>query len=114
MLEAGFLPDVISSDVHTLSIAGPAYDQLVTMGKFLALGLDLATVVRAATAAPAEVLGRRDLGRLSVGAAGDASILELRDGEFDYRDVLGETRRGRQQLVARGVVVGGQWWFPPR
>src|SRR5436305_4019569 len=43
MLEAGFLPDAISSDVHALSINGPAYDQIVTMGKFLALGLDLAT-----------------------------------------------------------------------
>jgi len=28
MLAAGFLPDVISSDVHTLSINGPAFDQL--------------------------------------------------------------------------------------
>src|SRR6478736_4802716 len=61
MLEAGFPPDVISSDVHTMSIDGPAYDQLVTMGKFLALGLDLAAVIRVATAAPAAALGRADL-----------------------------------------------------
>jgi dihydroorotase len=114
MLEAGFPPDVISSDVHTLSINGPAYDQLVTMGKFLALGMDLAAVIGAATAAPAAVLGRADLGRLSVGAIGDASLLELVEGEFEYRDVLGETRRGRWQLAARGLVVGGKWWHPPR
>jgi dihydroorotase len=114
MLEAGFPPDVISSDVHTLSINGPAYDQLVTMGKFLALGMDLAAVIGAATAAPAAVLGRADLGRLSVGAIGDASLLELVEGEFEYRDVLGETRRGRRQLAARGLVVGGKWWHPPR
>src|SRR5580700_1020066 len=31
MLAAGFLPDAISSDVHTLSVNGPAFDQLVTM-----------------------------------------------------------------------------------
>ena len=35
MLKNGFLPDVISSDVHTLSIGGPAYDLLHTMSKFL-------------------------------------------------------------------------------
>ena len=35
MLAAGFLPDVISSDVHALSIDGPAFDLLVTMSKFL-------------------------------------------------------------------------------
>jgi len=114
MLEAGFLPDAISSDVHTLSIKGPAYDQLVTMGKFLALGLDLPAVIRAATAAPAAALGRADLGHLSVGAIGDASVLELAEGEVEYRDVLGETRRARQQLVARGLVIGGKWWHPPR
>jgi dihydroorotase len=114
MLEAGFLPDAISSDVHTLSINGPAYDQLVTMGKFLALGLDLPAVIRAATAAPAAALGRDDLGRLSVGAIGDASVIELVEGNVEYRDVLGEMRRARHQLVARGLVIGGKWWHPPR
>jgi dihydroorotase len=113
MLEAGFLPDVISSDVHSLSINGPAFDQLVTMSKFLALGVGLGAVIHAATAAPAAALGRGDLGHLAVGAAGDASVLELAEGEFDFHDVLGESRRGRQQLMARGLVVGGRRWPPP-
>jgi dihydroorotase len=112
MLEAGFLPDVISSDVHALSINGPAFDQLVTMAKFLALGVDLGTVIGASTAAPAAALGRCDLGHLALGAAGDATILELVEGEFDYRDVLGETRRGRQRLALRGLVVSGRPWRP--
>ena len=33
MLEAGFKPDVISSNVHILSIDGPAFDLLHTLGK---------------------------------------------------------------------------------
>ena len=53
MLAAGFLPDVISSDVHALSINGPAFDQLVTMSKFLCLEMALIDVIRASTAAPA-------------------------------------------------------------
>jgi dihydroorotase len=114
MLEAGFLPDVISSDVHTLSIDGPAFDQLVTMSKFLVLGVELGAVIRAATQAPAAALGRADLGHLAVGATGDASILELIEGQFDYRDVLGELRRGDRRLTARGLVVAGRWWHPPR
>jgi len=113
MLAAGFLPDVISSDVHTLSINGPAFDQLVTMSKFLCLGMGLADVVRAGTAASAAALGRSDIGRLATGAVGDATVLELAEGEFDYRDVLGETRKGRQQLKTRGLVVAGRWWHPP-
>ena len=114
MLNAGFLPDVISSDVHALSINGPAFDQLVTMSKFLALGVELGAIVRAGTAAPAAALGRGDLGHLAVGAVGDASILELVEGEFDYHDVLGESRRGRQRLVVNGLVVAGRPWRPPQ
>ena len=114
MLAAGFLPDVISSDVHTLSINGPAFDQLVTMSKFLSLGMELVDVVRAGTLAPAAALGRTDIGRLESGAAGDATVLELVEGNFEYRDVLGETRAGRWRLEARGLVVAGRWWHPPR
>ena len=113
MLEAGFLPDAISSDVHALSINGPAFDQLVTMAKFLALGVELPVVIRAATAAPAAVLGREDIGQLQVGVAGDATLLELVDGDFEFRDVLGESRRGGQRFALRGMVVGGQLWPPP-
>jgi dihydroorotase len=114
MLEAGFLPDAISSDVHTLSINGPAFDQLVTMSKFLCLGMELVDVIRASTAAPAAALARSDIGTLAVGAAGDATLLELTEGEFDYRDVLGEVRSGRCQLKIRGLVVAGCWWHPPQ
>jgi dihydroorotase len=114
MLEAGFLPDVISSDVHALSINGPAFDQLVTMSKFLMLGVELGAVIRASTAAPAAALGRGDLGHLAVGAVGDATILELVAGEFDYRDVLGESRRGGQRLMVRGLVVAGRPWQAPQ
>src|SRR5712692_4400912 len=96
MLEAGFPPDVISSDVHALSIDGPAFDQLVTMSKFLCLGMELVDVIRASTRAPAVALGRADIGGLAIGAAGDATLLELAEGHFEYRDVLREVRSGSQ------------------
>src|SRR5580692_308914 len=114
MLAAGFLPDVISSDVHALSIDGPAFDQITTMSKLLSLGMELTAVIRAGTAAPAAAIGRADLGHLGVGAVGDASVIDLAEGNFEYRDVLGEVRAGRQRLKARGVVLAGSWWHPPR
>src|SRR5712692_2430683 len=64
MLEAGFLPDVISSDVHTLSIDGPAFDLLHTLSKFLVLGVPLPQVIKAATSAPAAAVNRPELGSL--------------------------------------------------
>jgi dihydroorotase len=112
MLASGFLPDVISSDVHALSINGPAFDQLTTMSKFLCLGMGLVEVIRASTLAPAAALGRQDLGSLESGAVGDATLLELAEGQFDYRDVLGESRSGQWLLNARGLVVAGRRWHP--
>ena len=110
MLRAGFLPDVISSDVHALSIAGPAYNQLVTMSKFLALGVDLGAVVAAATAAPAAALGRRDLGTLAIGAVGDATILDIEEGDFRFTDALGEEKRSERRLGLRALVIAGRIW----
>jgi dihydroorotase len=111
MLAAGFLPDVISSDVHALSINGPAFDQITTMSKLLSLGMDLTDVIRAGTIAPAKAVGRgADLGHLAPGAVGDASVLDLAEGAFDYRDVLGEMRQGRSRLTESSLVVSGQWW----
>jgi dihydroorotase len=112
MLAAGFLPDAISSDVHTVSIDGPAYDLLTTMSKFLCLGVDLSTVIKLATANPAKAIRRPELGTLKPGSVGEASVLELKTGRFEYYDVLGEILVGEQRLTAAGVVLGGRWWHP--
>jgi dihydroorotase len=110
MLEAGFLPDVISSDVHVLSEHGPAFDLLHTMSKLWCLGVPLVEVIRAATARPAEALRRRDLGTLEPGAAGDAALLEVHEGKFDYVDVMGERIIGERRLEVRRIVLGGRLW----
>jgi dihydroorotase len=110
MLANGFAPDCISSDVHALCIDGPAFDLLTTMSKFLCLGMPLGDVVRTATEAPAQALRRSDLGGFRQGAAGDASILALEDGDFDYVDVTGEHLNGHLRLSPRGVVLNGGWW----
>ncbi len=110
MLANDFPPDVISSDVHSLSIDGPAFDLLVTMSKFLCLGMPLSDVVGAATRAPADAIRRDDLGSLRKGAVGDASVLDLRQGSFEYVDCDGETITGDRRLFPAGLVLGGQWW----
>ena len=112
MIAAGFLPDAISSDVHTLSIDGPAHDLVNVMSKFLALGMGVEDVIRTSTAGPARALGRADLGTLVEGGLGEATVLALEEGEFPHRDVLGETMTGRQRLVVKGIVRAGAWWHP--
>ena len=110
MLANGFLPDTISSDVHALCIDGPAFDQVTTMSKFLCLGLDLPTVVKLSTENAAHALKRPELGTLKPGSVGDATVLSVEDGEFDYVDVVGEHMTRRPPHLQPGVVIGGRWW----
>jgi dihydroorotase len=112
MLANGFPPDTISSDVHTLCIDGPAYDQVTTLSKFLCMGMPLSDVIAASTVNAARALRRPELGSLKVGSVGDATILDIIEGEHRYDDVVGETMIGKQRIVSEGVVIGGQWWHP--
>ena len=112
MLAHGFLPDTISSDVHALSINGPAFDQLTTMSKFLCLGMPLQEVIAASTLHAAMALRRPELGSLKPGSVGDASILSVAEGAFDYVDVVGEHLTGNRRIACEGVVIGGRWWHP--
>jgi dihydroorotase len=112
MLANGFLPDTISSDVHALCINGPAFDQVTTMSKFLCLGMPLADVIAASTVNAAFALRRPELGSLKPGSVGDATILSIRDGRFDYVDVVGEHLTGERRISSDGVVIAGRWWHP--
>jgi dihydroorotase len=112
MLANGFLPDTISSDVHALCINGPAFDQVTTMSKFLCLGVPFPDVVAASTVNAAFALKRPELGSLKPGSVGDATILSVNDGRFDYVDVVGEHLTGDRKIACEGVVIAGRWWHP--
>ena len=112
MLANGFYPDTISSDVHLLCINGPAYDQVTTMSKFLCMGMPFRDVVAASTVNAAMALRRPELGSLKPGSVGDATLLSIREGKFDYEDVVGEHLIGDRKIVSEGVVIGGRWWHP--
>ena len=110
MLAQGFAPDIVSSDVHSLCVDGPAFDNLETMTKFLALGMELPQLVAAVTATPAAKLGRLDLADLAPGSTGDVTVLELVRGDFTLVDVTGTERRTGRKLRCRAVIVGGRLW----
>ena len=114
MLANGFYPDTISSDVHTLCIEGPAFDQVTTMSKFLCMGMALNDVIAASTVKAAVAVKRMELGSLKPGSAGDATILTVKNGKFDYVDVVGEHLVGDRRILSEGVVLRGQWWHPKR
>lgn len=110
MLAEGVMPDVISSDVHVLCCDGPAHDVLAVMSKFMALGMPMTEVIRAATQNPARALRRPELGSLIPGTPGDATILELAAGRFEHVDVSNEVIVAKTRLESRGMVLRGKWW----
>ncbi len=112
MLASGFQPDTISSDVHSLCMEGPAFDLVTTMSKFLCLGMNFNDIIASVTINAAKALQRPELGSFKPGSAGDATVLSIKDGRFDYVDVVGEHLASDRKIVSEGVVLGGRWWHP--
>ena len=36
----------------------------------------------------------------------------IKDGQFDYVDVVGEHMTGDKRILSEGVVLKGRWWHP--
>jgi dihydroorotase len=109
LMSAGRPPDVISTDLHQLSVQGPAFDLPTCMSKFLQLGMPLRDVVAACTSRPAELLGiDREVGSLRIGCYADVALFRLLTGVFPLYDIFGEMREARRLLVNTLTVVGGR------
>jgi dihydroorotase len=90
-IRQGFVPDSISTDLHTGNVNGPVVDMLTTMNKVLNAGVPLADVIARSTVAPAREIGHPELGTLSPGAEADVAVLALDEGNYSYVD-CGKTR----------------------
>jgi dihydroorotase len=114
LMDVGFRPDVISTDIHQLSINGPMYDLPTCLSKFMALGLSLEDVVAAATARPAEILGLgAEVGSLRTGAYADVALFSLDRGTFRFFDIDMSMREGTERLRNTLTIVNGRV-LPPR
>lgn len=108
MLEQGFYPDSISTDLHTGNINGPVVDQLTTMSKILNLGMPLQEVIYRSTVTPALEIGRPELGTLSEGAEADVAVLKLLEGQFGFSDCGRARMNGRQKLECMLTMRAGK------
>lgn len=125
LLDAGILPFTISTDMAGGNRLKCVFSLTDTMGKFLALGMSLPEVVRRVTVHPARALGLdEEIGTLRPGAAADVSILEIREGHYEFVDSEDESLHGDHAIVPAltvraGEVVPVDWgprptgWLPP-
>ncbi|SDM35532.1 dihydroorotase [Daejeonella rubra] len=107
-IKAGFIPNTISTDLHTGSMNAGMKDQINVMSTFLAIGLDIPGVITRSTWAPAKAIKREELGNLSVGAIADLALVSVRNGNFGFRDADGFRIEGKQRLECEMTIKGGK------
>src|SRR5215831_3863979 len=109
-LQQGFTPDIISSDIHAVSVNTPGKPFLPwVMSKFLNLGMPLEEVVMRATTAPARAIGRvPKLGTLQIGAPADLSLVEIVEGAVDFVDTRQNQRKGQRYIKPVQAVKAGR------
>lgn len=107
-IKEGFFPQSISTDLHIGSMNAAMKDMLTTMSKFLAIGMDLKSVIAASTWNPAKEIQRYELGNLSVGAPADVAILDLRKGNFGLFDYTGYRVKTDKKLECQMTIRDGK------
>ena len=107
-IKAGFLPDLMGTDLHTGSMNGSMKDQLNVLSIHLAMGLDLQSVIERSTWRPAQAIKRTELGHLSEGAIADVAILSMREGKFGFRDIAMNRQEGTHKLECEMTIKGGR------
>ncbi len=109
LIDAGYRPDVISSDIHQFSVHGPLFDMPTCLSKFLALGMSLEEVIAAATIRPAEVMGMaNEIGTIKPGALADIALWALDEGDFTLYDIHMTSRQGKQLLRNTLTLINGR------
>ena len=108
MMKAGFLPDSISTDLHTSSMNSAMKGMVNLMGKFMAMGVPLPDVVRMSTINPARQLKLDTLGHLSVGAPADIAVLRVEHGRFGFVDPVGGRIDATERLQCELTVRDGR------
>lgn len=109
VIDQGFMPDTISSDITAMGIyAGPVFSLTECMGKVMTLGISFEDAIKMTTSKPAEILGIADgLGSLSVGTTADISIVDLVEGDFSFIESSGTTKAGSQAIKPVMAIKDG-------
>jgi len=107
-VKSGFYPDAISTDLHIGSMNNAMKDMLTTMNKFLVMGMDLQSVIKASTWKPAQIIKHEELGHLSVGSEADIAILSMRTGKFGLFDYTGYKLETDKKLECEMTIRAGK------
>lgn len=108
LIRAGFLPDSLSTDLHSASMDSSTKGMMNVMSKFMAMGLTLQQVVADTTWHPAGEIRRPDLGNLSVGAPADVTVFSKQHGKFGFLDMENTKLMGNTRLICQLTLRAGK------
>jgi len=104
----GFVPDTISTDLHSSSIRIQESTMPNVMSKLMLLGMSLNDVVLRSTMNPAKEIGRYpEVGTLGVGRGADIAVLEEQTGVFAFKDAWPAKKLGTKRLECVMTIRGG-------
>jgi dihydroorotase len=108
-VQQGFLPDTISTDLHSSSIMIQQSDMLNVMSKMMLLDMNLKDVILRSTVNPAKEIRRYpEVGTLGVGRAADIAVLESQSGVFAFKDSWPAKRLGARRLECVLTIRDGR------
>jgi dihydroorotase len=106
--QRGFWPDTISTDIHSGTCEGPAYDMPTVMTRLLHVGMPLTEVVARSTFEPAKAIGWEDrIGKLGIGREADIAVFSVEAVEMALEDCQSQLRRISRRLVPQAVWRAG-------
>ena len=112
-IDQGLLPHCISTDLTVPGRIQTVHSMVEIMTRFLGLGFTLPQVITMSTENPARAIGAEGrLGSLAVGRQADISVLELRDGDWVVKDVVGASLRVQKAFVPFVTVKCGRVFQP--
>lgn len=116
-ISEGFLPDIISSDLSTLSfMKPPAYSLAHILTELLNLGMSFEELLPRVTTIPARQTGYRPEGFLVPGAPADLALFRVEKKKILFRDHYGGRMEGDRILrpmmtIKNGMILYRQYDF---
>ncbi len=107
-MDQDFLPNSISTDLHTGSMNGGMKNMVNIMSKLMNMGMSLQETVARSTWKPAVYIQREELGHLNVGAVADMALLSMKEGDFGFTDTKGWKIHGNKKLECELTLREGK------
>ncbi len=110
----GLLPTTLSSDITKSRPQSPiVYNLPEVMTLYMSLGMSLEEVITATTLNASNAIGQMEqLGTLSPGATGDATVIDLEKGSFVFDDGSGESVTSDERISPVVTIKDGKVWQP--